>query len=111
MVRNAPRPIPDAVARRRSSAHAAKFLLRSAGPAERAGVASALELVGIAAVLYLRLRTTALQKSHNCARHICGVLSRARHATRLSRNFRRLFRAVRIVRRDLSGRRDHLYLY
>src|SRR4051794_29855679 len=110
MVRNAPWPIPDAVARRRSSAHAAKFLLRSAGPADRAGLAGALELVGFAAVLYLRLRAPALQKSHHCARHLCGDLPRARRAIRLSRNIRWLFRAFRIVGRDVSGRSDHFYL-
>ena len=60
----------------------------------------ALELVGIAAVLYLRLRPQPRQKSHYGARHLRGDLPGTQCAPGLSRKRRRLFRAVRIVGRD-----------
>jgi hypothetical protein len=72
MVRHASRPVSDAIARGRSPASAAKLLLRSARPFERAGGAGALELVGIAAVLYLRFCPEPREESDYGARRLRG---------------------------------------
>src|ERR1700730_12399944 len=111
MVRHAPRSVSDALARGRPPSFAAKLLLRSAGPFERAGGAGALELVGIAAVLYLRLRPTPLAKSYFGSRYLCGDLPGSQCTPGFSRKCRRLCRAVRIVGRDVSRGSDHLYLH
>src|ERR1700681_3606414 len=103
MVRHASRPVSDAIARGRSPASAAKLLLRSAGPFERAGGAGALELGGIAAVLYLRFCREAFEESDHGAGRVRGELPGLECAFGLSGECRRLCRVVRIIARDLPG--------